>query len=164
MENASKALLIAGGVLIAILIIGLLMYLWSALGSYNSQVETEQAKKQLAAFNKQYESYQRQILRGTDISSVINKVRNNNRINAENVDFQISWQFKLRNTAEVAVLPAGIYKEANSSAYDNMINNTDDFRTFKNLYFRCSKIEYSSKNGRVNNIEFEEILYNELFD
>lgn len=163
MENASKALLIAGGVLIAVLIMGLLMYLWLSMGNLTSESEKKKAQEQLTAFNKQYESYQRQLLRGNDIASVINKVRDNNLRYADNPDYQITWRFKLINRNSPSGMPAGTYTEDNSSIYNNMRENEEDFRRFKGLYFRCTKLEYSRKTGRVNLIEFEELLENDVF-
>lgn len=162
MENASKALLIVAGILFAILIIGLLMYTWNALGNYTSQIEEEEKKEQLTAFNKQYEVYQRQLLRGSDVASLINKVRDNNKIHSQEIEYQITWQFILKRGI-LGVLGAGTYDEARSSVYNSITNNQDDFRDFKNLYFRCKSIEYNSKNGRVNKIVFEEILYEDIF-
>ena len=164
MENASKALLIAGGILLAVLLIGLLVILWGELGSYRAIEQEKTATEQLTAFNRQYEAYQRQILRGTDIISIINKVRDNNKINEDNTDLHISWQFTIRNkNAGTMALPAGIYREENSSAYDNLANDKAAFLRFKELYFQCTKIEYSAKSGRVDNIQFEELLESELF-
>lgn len=162
MENATKALLIAAGILFAILTIGVLMYTWNELGSYTSQVEEEKKIEQLTAFNKQYEVYQRQLLRGNDVASLINKVRDNNKKYSQEKEYQITWQFILKRGI-LDVLGAGTYDETKSSVYNSITNNQDDFRDFKNLYFRCKSIEYNSKTGRVNKIVFEEMLYEDLF-
>lgn len=163
MDNASKALIIAGGVLLAVLILGTFMYMWTLAGSYTSQIEDEKEKEQITAFNMQYEAYQRQILRGNDIASVINKIRDNNRKNADNVELQIKWEFTLKRGI-IGVLTSGTYNESKSSVYDNILNDPTTFRDFKNLYFKCSSIEYSKTTCKVNKITFNEILYEELFD
>ena len=79
MENASKALLMAGGVLIAILIIALLVYSFGTMGGYFDTENKEELAKQLKVFNDQYEVYNRKLLRGVDVISVINKVLDNNQ-------------------------------------------------------------------------------------
>lgn len=162
MENATKALLMAAGILFAILTIGVLMYTWNELGNYTSQVEEEKKIEQLTAFNKQYEVYQRQLLRGNDVASLINKVRDNNKTYSQEKEYQITWQFIIKRGI-LGVLGAGTYDETKSSVYNSITNNQDDFRDFKNLYFHCKSIEYNSKTGRVNKIVFEEILYEDLF-
>lgn len=161
MENASKALIMAGGILLAVLILGLLMYMWTSVGDYTTQAEEQKKKEQLVTFNKQYEAYQRQLLRGNDIASVINKIRDNNRIYAGEADLQMTWQFILKRGI-VGTLPAGTYQESNSSAYNSVVNDDTDFKAFKNLYFRCKAIEYSKKTGKVNKMVFEELLVEEM--
>ena len=58
MENASKALLMAGGVLIGILIISLAVYLFADFGSKSASINAQNSQKQLSAFNSKFTSYQ----------------------------------------------------------------------------------------------------------
>ena len=58
MENASKALLMAGGVLIGILIISLAVYLFADFGSKSASINAQNFQKQLSAFNSKFTSYQ----------------------------------------------------------------------------------------------------------
>lgn len=67
MENASKALLIAGGVLIAILIVSVLVVTLNIVNSNQRTREKALATEQLAEFNQKYEAYNKKALRGTDI-------------------------------------------------------------------------------------------------
>lgn len=78
MENASKALIIAGGILISILILSVLVYSFGNISQYFSSEEKVQQTEQLTTFNNQYESYNKKLLRGTDVISVINKAKDNN--------------------------------------------------------------------------------------
>ena len=66
MENASKALLIAGGVLIAML---------NIVNSNQKTREKALATEQLAEFNQKYESYNKKALRGTDIITLKNMAK-----------------------------------------------------------------------------------------
>lgn len=95
MENASKALIMAGEILIALLIIALLVFGFTKISNLS---ETEQGTieaEQLAAFNKQYESYNRKLLRGVDVISLINKAIDNN-IKYENEEsYKITIKFEL---------------------------------------------------------------------
>lgn len=79
MENASKALLIAGGILIALLTISLVMIMYNNLQSMQNAQEQKLATEQLVAFNKEYEAYNKSLLYGTDVITVVNKAINNNR-------------------------------------------------------------------------------------
>ena len=57
MENASKALLIAAGVLVGILVMSLGVYLFMDFGSKTAEVNKQNEQKQLSAFNSQFTSY-----------------------------------------------------------------------------------------------------------
>ena len=75
MENASKALLMAGGILIAILIIGALLLMVNRIGDYQRGQASSVKDSQLAKFNLDFERYfdDKGIL-GTDLISLANKV------------------------------------------------------------------------------------------
>ena len=67
MENASKALIIAGSVLIALMIIGALVLMFSNLTNYqNTNIDTTRTA-QIAQFNSEYETYNRQDVRGSEL-------------------------------------------------------------------------------------------------
>jgi len=79
MENASKALLIAGGVLIALLIITLLIFTVTKLGDNQRAQSSGTKASQLAAFNRDFERYTEGTINGTDIISIINKINDYNQ-------------------------------------------------------------------------------------
>ena len=87
MENASKALLIAGEVLIAILIIGILVYGYNNLSYFSDEQEMSQEIKQLTVFNREYESYNRKLLRGVEVISLMNKAISNNEKYKDNLGY-----------------------------------------------------------------------------
>lgn len=79
MENASKALIMAGSVLITIIIISLLILMVNGLTSYQ-QVNNQLDKGDvISQFNSQYEKYNRDSVRGSDLVSLANKVIDYNR-------------------------------------------------------------------------------------
>ncbi len=161
MENASKALIIAGGVLIAILTIAVLLFAWRTMGTTAKEDDLQKASQQLSEFNEQFTSYQKQILYGADVASVINKIRSNNSKHSDNNDYQIAWEIKLKES--IPLLNVGTYNEAKYSQYENMTKNVNSFKDFKALYFRCTSIGYNSS-GRVNKISFEQIKASEIFN
>lgn len=79
MENASKALIMAGGILIALVIIGTLVVSYKSLSQVKQEEMTAAEIEQVAEFNKSLESYNRDSLYGNDVISVINKVENYNK-------------------------------------------------------------------------------------
>lgn len=79
MENASKALVMAGGVLIALMILGALILMFNNLSSYQ-ETDTETTRSaQITEFNNQFETYNRTNIRGSELYSLLNKVIDYNR-------------------------------------------------------------------------------------
>lgn len=79
MENASKALIMAGSVLIALMIIGALLLMFNSISSYQ-QTDTESARQaQVVQFNNGYSTYNRKNVRGSDLYSLLNKAIDYNR-------------------------------------------------------------------------------------
>ena len=74
MENASKALLIAGSVLLGIIVLSLFMIMVNSLTDYQQSQITNQREAEVIAFNNQFTGYMRDDVSGTDIISLINKV------------------------------------------------------------------------------------------
>lgn len=58
MENASKALLMAGGVLIGVLIISLAVFLFADFGSTSAEINAKNAQQQITSFNSKFTAYQ----------------------------------------------------------------------------------------------------------
>lgn len=78
MENASKALIMAGSVLIAIMVISLLVMAYNNLTETMNAKNNEDTVEQVIEFNKQYDVYYRNNLYGSDILSIANKVEDYN--------------------------------------------------------------------------------------
>lgn len=79
MENASKALIMAGSVLIALIIIGALLLMFNNLSNYQNVETQTEAEAQVVAFNNQFETYNRKDVRGNDLYSLLNRVIDYNR-------------------------------------------------------------------------------------
>ena len=77
MENASKALLMAGGVLIAIIIISLLVRSFTTIKEFQMSQLTEEEQKELITYNERYTRYLNQYMYGTELVTVINGALDN---------------------------------------------------------------------------------------
>lgn len=85
MENASKALIMAGGVLISLLIIGLLLLMFTRLSDYQKTGDNSKRTSQIAKFNMEYEGYlDDKGIKGADILSLINKIIDYNAKTGDN--------------------------------------------------------------------------------
>ena len=76
MENASKALIIAGAILLAILIISLGIMIYNqASGVVNNNAMTE---VEVTSFNQKFEQYFGDKVRGANVNSLVSAVNTNN--------------------------------------------------------------------------------------
>lgn len=86
MENASKALLMAAGVLIALLTIGLLLFMFSSMSNTQKEGIQVARESQVIEFNNQFTSYLRDDIRGSDMISLMNRVADYNKRKGDNSD------------------------------------------------------------------------------
>lgn len=74
MENATRALTMAASVLIALVIISAILLVFNNLSSYQKLNQELKKNAQVVEFNRQFDTYDRTDVRGSDIFSLINKV------------------------------------------------------------------------------------------
>lgn len=75
MENITKALLMAAGMLLAVLILSLLVMAYNKLSGYYEQSQELLTAEQLDKFNKQFQNYAgRKDIRGNELISLMNKI------------------------------------------------------------------------------------------
>jgi hypothetical protein len=87
MENAAKALEIAAGVLLALMIMSLFAFFFTKLGVWPEEQDEMESTEQLAKFNLEYEVYQKSAMYGVDVISCLNKAKSNNEKYAEGGSF-----------------------------------------------------------------------------
>ncbi len=146
MENATKALLMAGGVLIAILILGALILMFNNLSSYQNTTQQGQAEAQIVEFNNQFVTYDNENVRGSDLYSLLNKVIDyNRRESTEGTGWSDSGQevrfvpmkiiMKIQSNDLSQFSPDGEQRliklnsytiDANSNTFENSVKNTID--------------------------------------
>ncbi len=81
MENASKALLMAAGILISVIILTLAVYLFVYFADYAKGVNDDVKANQIAQFNSQFLSYQGKELTIYDVITLANMAKNYNQNN-----------------------------------------------------------------------------------
>ena len=79
MENASYALQIAAGTMIAVLVIALIVYVFTALSGYQEEQDLIAERESITEFNESFEVYDKSIMYGTDVLSCLNKAEDNNQ-------------------------------------------------------------------------------------
>lgn len=88
MENASKALIIAGSILLALLIIGLGMVIYNNVVPLITNTGLDQ--QEIAAKNATYENYIGDRIKGSRVKLLCDAVKNNNLTADESNTFTIS--------------------------------------------------------------------------
>ena len=84
MENASKALLMAAGVLIGVLILSLGVYLFVNFSQHASQTYDQIKEDQINQFNSEFVALQGKNITIYDVISVVRKAREYNEVNEVN--------------------------------------------------------------------------------
>lgn len=184
MENATKALLMAGGILIAIIIITLLIRTYGNIGAFQKQQLTAEEARQIEEYNKEYTKYDGQYVYGTEVITVINRATNEKQKSGQETKIYIKivteeYPYKIidydRNTGkrtikEITVKPnstlllsteeeqtgkfMGI--KENTVSFIDERNNEEALNDLKRRAFKCTKIGYDTQTGKVNEIRFEE--------
>ena len=132
MENAAQALLIAGGILLAILTLSLIVYMSNNVSTIGSAQAEKQEVERLAAWNAEWEAYNKQVLYGAEVLTVRNKADQNN-LEYTNVEYHVTIICTDKNGDNIEL---------------------DMISKHKKSIFECINIVYSDKTGRVESMTF----------
>lgn len=125
MENASKALIIAGSVLLAVLIMTALIYTFSQISSLKQVEASSEEEKILAQYNKEIENFNRAGLYGSEILSLANLIEDYNERQSELKGYGPI-------TLKVSIKPITGAEYLKENEYSNYIDLTKDFKNVEN--------------------------------
>ncbi len=129
MENSSKALLMAGGILTALLVVGALVLMWTNISRFQA-VDTEGAKEQqIIQFNQEFETYNRDKVLGADILSIVNKIESYNVRNDDVFNSKVQYEpikVKVDFGSQLGYFTGTVELTNNSSTVKQMINRYTD--------------------------------------
>ena len=138
MENASNALLMAGGILLAMLIVGLLIFGFTSISEYQDSKNDMKLEKQVAEFNKQYLPYEKENLTLPELKTLYNKIESNNITNPEHkIQLEINMEISAYMQYDFSKIPE---KDKLKNSYKCVYIKYDD-----NGYIYIMGIE---KNGK----------------
>ncbi len=127
MENASKALIIAGAILLAILIISLGILIYNqAAGVVNNNAMSEVEVQQ---FNQKFTQYEGTNVKGAQVNALLNQILQNNVANQEDTSKQVkitpdkltlntNWQSILPVAANVPLQSSEVGKAMTGKTYE----------------------------------------------
>lgn len=137
MDNASQALLIAGGVLLGIITITLLVYMFGSIAEMGNAQAMKNDAERLAAWNAEWEAYNKKFLYGTEVLTVMNKADQNNKEYADDVKYQMTIYGKDKNGNNLS-----------AEEFRKMVTQN------KTSIYTCVDVTYGSE-GRVNSMTFK---------
>lgn len=143
MENASKALLMAGGALIAMLIIAVAVFLFNTYGqiapSYQKKMEEIEVKK----FNSNFTKFEgRKDITVQEIISIVNFVKNYE----EETEIKVTVNTPFGND---------LSNKTNEELVLLIKNNSNDENSETIKYYECEKITLNGPFGTVDSIKFK---------
>lgn len=132
MENSTKAILMAAGVLFALLTLSLVTVMIGNIQTISEAENSKQQTKELQEWNAQWEAYNKEIMYGSEVITVINKAAQSNY-----EGYEVKITVKKENGTTI------ISRELSSYLQQNELS-----------IFTCEKISYNEETGRVNEMIF----------
>ena len=153
MENASKALINAGGMLIAMLIVGLLVWGFGRIRETQQTQVDQESIQEITDFNERFEAYNRTTVRGYQMISLANLVYDTNSRYTEADGYNpVTVTVDGLSSADATNEDLVTYIQTN---YDRM--NSNQKNALKELVFECTGVEYDTQNSRVLNMTFRRL-------
>lgn len=177
MENTSNALIIAGEILIAVLVLSLFAYMVVQFGSFSSQMHEEMVESQITNFNSNFTIYSyRTNITAQEIATAINFAKQSNN----NKDLQ--WNDSSIYYTTVYIDNENVFNSSkyikNKEEYESNNKIDEVIRKFikenNTKYFGCNAslekkgnkinqnlyegdIYYKKETGQINRIDFHSI-------
>ncbi len=139
MENAAKALIFAGEILIGVLLLTLMMAIFTGIANFSETVNSNIEMKVLYEFNEQFEIYdKRQDLVAQDVITILNLAKDyNHKVQEENLFIKVFYENNRIDT----------YSE--NKTYEFIKNNTDPNTP---ILFTCNITKYDTNTKKVKEI------------
>jgi len=150
MENASKALIMAGGVLISLLVIGLLVFFFNNLSELQRIEQSGEAVQSITEFNKQYDVYQRNVY-GSELFSIANKINDYNKRESDNKGYsKIELYVEITKDMDKDFFKEGIYTASTFKAEKDKLD--ESVKTIGNISIPSSDIDKPKVSRKVSQL------------
>lgn len=141
MENASKALIIAAGILLMMLVFTLMTYIFRTMSQQTSDMYGEIKESSISEFNQQFFNYDgKENLRIQDVISIINLAKDNN----SSKKFPVTVEVYLNGTQ---------VQDKTQSEIQKMLEDDLKINNIKKDY-KC-KVEYAAGSKLVGKITIQ---------
>ena len=162
MENASRALMMAAGVLIGLMILSLAVYLITSFGSASAEAHRTNEQNRINEFNTQFTQYEgRQDITIHDIVTVVNLARSNNETyelesqTDSNYYIKVKAKVRLKQYENMETISTDDLNKAVEYELQNFATYTDkEGDSYTGLPLYNCKVTINPNTERVNFIEF----------
>ena len=169
MENANKALFIAIGVLMGVIILSLGVFLYYSLGGYITSTQEQMENNAISSFNQHFFAFnEREDITIQEIITITNFAKESNRkngfdgltINNDGNNDYVTVNVLKKDPISNPITDADYLKNGSYKCKDLQENKNVDkcVELFPNLTFKCLNIVLSPHTGRCYKIEFQRIL------
>ena len=165
MENASKALIMAGSVLLAMLIIGALVFTISTISSMHQTEDSMEDAEKLAEFNRQIQTFNKQTIYGSELISLSNLIDDYNFRQADLKGYEPIKFEVITTTSRDIITPATYtnYKSGTkkiSTVFNTLEEKVNKAKTeYITIEYRGNKIsETSQRLSGMRDAELEELV------
>lgn len=149
MENASRALVIAGGVLLSLIIIGVVMFAYRGITSLQKEKDISISNEQVSKINEQIEKYtKKSVIYGSEVLSICNAIE----------DYSRKYPESPKITAIIKIKADGKDNDIKECFKDEY----DGIQSLKNDYNEAIRIRDVNGKTTISNGKTIEELYNFL--
>lgn len=170
MENASKALIIAGAILISILLIAISMYIYQSANSTIQTAASKMSQNDKNMYNSTVKNYSSKgTLNGTDIKNLIEDIISQNSQYVEesgkfisiSTDDSVKGKGYTKADLDAKCQAANVYGSAadNASANNDAVNTQQAINEARDEMRKLSKVISSGKKYTVVEREKDGIIY-----
>lgn len=141
MENASRAILMAASILIAMIIISLLVTFFTNLSHLKQEEKEIDQVAQTTDFNKQFDVYFRNIY-GSELFSLVNKIEDYNKREGDLKDYtKVELEVRITKDINDTYFKAGLYRTSNlSNEMQNLNSKISELGNTKIQFKNASNI------------------------
>ena len=149
MENIADALRIAAGVLFAVLLISLIVYIFRASNTVEAEKQQQILIAQVNEFNSTFNAYHKSQMYGTDVMSVLSLAINNNRdLNSERAirgdglfhnDIEGSVNIRVKMTKPIEIKRYTIVTTINIDDPNDVITEGPNYEKQESYFKDCTK-------------------------
>ncbi len=131
MENASKALIIAGAILLSILIIGLAMFIFNTASDTLEKTASRMGEQEKSTHNQRFQKFEGDRRSGSDVKSLINELVQNYSTQVQNGEMMRSpgVVYTARGRSPVTVSELG--EEVDDDAFNNLTSDIKTTRSYR---------------------------------